>query len=99
MSLRTSKEVVPPVLNALTMNSLSLLLEGSGGTGDTGEGDGRDDDDGELTGIAGPSLRIKESSVNFWVTWLVQTLGDAWAFLRLLIGSAAFFSCGTSSIR
>ena len=43
--------MVPPVLKVLTINGLSLVVEESTFSGETGEGD-KDGEDSELTGVA-----------------------------------------------
>ena len=75
--------MVPPVLKVLTVNGLSLVVEYLTLSGETAEGDNKDGDDCELTGVAGfPSLT--KELVNSWVTWTREDLGDARVFLRLL---------------
>ena len=86
--------MVPPVLKVLTMNGLSLVVEGSTLSGETQEGN-KQDEDNELTGVAGPPSR--EEPVNPGVTWLLQDLGDARVFLRLL-GVLTLAAGGSSSI-
>ena len=43
--------MVPPVLKVLTINGLSLVVEGSTLSGETQEGN-EEDEDNELTGVA-----------------------------------------------
>ena len=57
------------------------MVEGSTLSGETQEGN-EEDEDNELTGVAGPPSR--EEPVKPGVTWLLQDLGDARVFLRLL---------------
>ena len=85
--------MVPPVLKVLTINSLSLVVEGSTLSGETQEGN-EEDEDNELTGVAGPPSQ--EEPVNPGVTWLLQDLGDARVFLRLL-GVLTLAARGSSS--
>ena len=86
--------MVPPVLKVLTINGLSLVVEGSTLSGETQEGN-EEDEDNELTGVAGPPPQ--EEPVNPGVTWLLQDLGDARVFLRLL-GVLTLAAGGSSSI-
>ena len=87
---------MPPVLKVLNINSLSLIVEELTLSGETGEGDDKDGDDNELTGVAGfPSLIEKPG--NSWVTWPPQDLGDARVFLRLL-GVVTLAARGSSSV-
>ena len=86
--------MVPPVLKVLTINGLSLVVEGSTLSGETQEGN-EEDEDNELTGVAGPPSQ--EESVNPGVTWLLHDLGDARVFLRLL-GVLTLAAGGSSSI-
>ena len=86
--------MVPPVLKILTINGLSLVVEGSTLSGETQEGI-EEDEDNELTGVAGPPSR--EEPVDPGATWLLQELGDAHVFLRLL-GVLTLAAGGSSSI-
>ena len=86
--------MVPPVLKVLTINGLSLVVKESTLSGETQEGN-EEDEDNELTGVArSPS---GEEPVNPRVTWLLQDLGDARVFLRLL-GVLTLAAGGSSSI-
>ena len=73
--------MVPPVLKVLTINGLSLVVEELTLSGETQEGN----EEGKCNDLAGfarsPS---REEPVNPRVTWLLQDLGDARVFLRLL---------------
>ena len=88
--------MVPPVLKVLTINGLSLVVEESTLSGETGEGDDRDGEEYKSTDVAGFSSITKEP-VNSWVTWPPQDLGDARVFLRLL-GIVTLAAGGSSSI-
>ena len=86
--------MAPPVLKVLTINGLSLVVEESTLSGETGEGN-EDGEDSKLTGVAGsPS---QEEPVNLRVTWLPEDLGDARVFFRLL-GVVTLAAGGSSSI-
>ena len=92
--------MVPPVLKVLTINGLSLVVKESTLSGETGEGDDKDGEDCELTGVAGfPSLT--KELVNSWVTWTREDLGDARVFLRFLgvvtLAAGGSYSIGWSS--
>ena len=86
--------MVPPVLEVLTINGLSLVGEESTLSGETQAGN-EEDENNELTGVPGSPSR--EEPVNPRVTWLLQDLGDARVFLRLL-GVLTLAAGGSSSI-
>ena len=88
--------MVPPVLKVLTIKGLSLTVEDSTISGETGEGEDEDRRDCELTGVADISSSPEEQ-VNSRVTWPPQAFGEARVFLRLF-GVLTFTSGGTSSI-
>ena len=86
--------MVPPVLKVLTINGLSLVVQGSTLSGETQEGN-EDGEEDELTCIAGSPSR--DEPVNPRVTWLPPDLSDIRAFLHLL-GVVTLEAGGSSSM-